>query len=344
MDSNYQEADYSPSSTVRAAANRLQLFAANPMNTRSSGRNSPARSVVSQDSRRSSIDNQMAVGGGDIDYDRPAKRSRIASQRALPGIRSQLSQEESFSPPLMNGQSDAPQITIEPASAIEKAADASFGTPASQPVVEDGLLDIDEMRELAPSPAPRSRGRGRGRGRGGRGRGRGRGRWANYTRMASRAVTPAESALGTPAPGTPYNGLDHGTGANTDQELNKPARRLLGKRLPGRRRAENPNISIEADLRRQLVLKMAYRSVAKVLKPVLDELATRTIEDLEENEESFKAHEQYQDIMDELDRRLEKRLKYLDALRRIELEMAETREQKDEEYLRMWFKVSTMAQ
>lgn len=55
------------------------------------------------------------------------------------------------------------------------------------------------------------------------------------------------------------------------------------RRLAGRRRADHPDPDIEALMRRQLQLKSAYRSIARALKPVLAEIAQKTVEDLESN-------------------------------------------------------------
>ena len=124
-----------------------------------------------------------------------------------------------------------------------------------------------------------------------------------------RAITPLESAAETPLPGTPVNGNDGGTAVNTDQEPTKAVRRL-----PGRRRAPNPNDSIEADLRRQLGLKMGYRSVVKALKPLLAELATRDLKRLEDEEDDYYQEcAEYETVMADLDSFLEKRVSALRA-------------------------------
>lgn len=55
------------------------------------------------------------------------------------------------------------------------------------------------------------------------------------------------------------------------------------KRLTGRRRADHHNVKIEATMRRQLQLKSAYRCIARALKPLLAEIAFKTVEELEAN-------------------------------------------------------------
>jgi hypothetical protein len=119
----------------------------------------------------------------------------------------------------------------------------------------------------------------------------------------TRAGTPAESMVGTPVPGTPLNGNEVGTGVGTDQEPTK-----LVRRLPGRRRAPNANPHIEADLRRQLNLKMSYRSIVKALKPVLAELSRRSIGELEDDVDAYKKCDEYEDVTGGLEVYLKRRL------------------------------------
>ena len=80
------------------------------------------------------------------------------------------------------------------------------------------------------------------------------------------------------------------------------------RRLPGRRRAPHTDPQIEADMRRQLELKIAYRAVVKSLKPVLAELAERTEEDLTKNPDRHGEFAEYDSVIAELDARLEARL------------------------------------
>jgi hypothetical protein len=131
------------------------------------------------------------------------------------------------------------------------------------------------------------------------------------------------------------NGNDMGTGVNTDQE---PAR--LIRRLPGRRRAPNPNSSIEADLRRQLSLKTSFRSVVKALKPILMELSNRSLEQLEEDEESYKNCPEYDQVISELEGHLQRRLAEVEAKYRLEMERIDKELDNGQEYLQLQFRVS----
>ena len=54
---------------------------------------------------------------------------------------------------------------------------------------------------------------------------------------------------------------------------------------------------------------MCIRDRAKALKPLLAEIANRTVKDLkEEEEELYKQCPEYQEVLDELDERLQRRL------------------------------------
>jgi hypothetical protein len=89
----------------------------------------------------------------------------------------------------------------------------------------------------------------------------------------------------------------------------------IPKRLPGRRRQPHPDMNVEVDLRRQLSLKTSYRSVAKVLKGYLDELAQRTVKNLDDDSEFHKNCPEYKLLVDGLDRKRDAQLDYLAAWR-----------------------------
>ncbi|KAL1655032.1 hypothetical protein SLS61_002341 [Didymella pomorum] len=89
----------------------------------------------------------------------------------------------------------------------------------------------------------------------------------------------------------------------------------IPKRLPGRRRQPHPDMNVEVDLRRQLSLKTSYRSVAKVLKGYLDELAQRTVKNLDDDSEFHKNCPEYKLLIDGLDRKRDAQLDYLAAWR-----------------------------
>ncbi|KAI9689410.1 MAG: hypothetical protein M1822_010061 [Bathelium mastoideum] len=88
----------------------------------------------------------------------------------------------------------------------------------------------------------------------------------------------------------------------------EPSDKVVKKRLPGRRRAPNPNDSIEADMRRQLQLRMSYRAVVKHLKPILQEIANRTEEKIDNDPEYHKTSERFEIVDSQLNQRLQSRL------------------------------------
>ena len=217
------------------------------------------------------------------------------------------------SPEKVNGQQEDQQDPeVLPEIEVDEPSNAGTLDPAES--IHDEERDIGKLTELTAAIVPRRRGR---------------------RPKRFRAETPVESAFGTPAPGTPYNGLDGGTGVNTDQEQTK-----VVKRLPGRRRAPNANVNIEADLRRQLILKTSYRSVAKALKPILAELARRSTNELREDPEAHTRCEEYEVVTAQLRQRLQRRLAEVEARFYHETNLLEKSQDQGKEYANMKFGVS----
>ena len=141
----------------------------------------------------------------------------------------------------------------------------------------------------------------------------------------------ADSFGGTPVVTTPCTEVDNifdengtASGSQLAKKVVKPERRL-----PGRKRQPNPDINIEADLRRQLQLKTNYRAVAKALKPILAELAKRAIEEIREDDEAYSKHKQYEIVLKQLKTRLQERLAYLNESYRLKKKYAEDALQAD---------------
>jgi len=133
-------------------------------------------------------------------------------------------------------------------------------------------------------------------------------------RNGIKAAEPQENT-NTPENLTPPLAPDNGQ-INTPQGSPSPEKNGAGgilKRLPGRRRAPHADPQVEAKLRRQLELKVAYRAVAKAQKLVLAELARRTAEELEANIEAHKNYEEYEEITEQLELRLNQRLQILQS-------------------------------
>lgn len=141
-----------------------------------------------------------------------------------------------------------------------------------------------------------------------------------------------DSFGGTPAVTTPCTEVDNifdengtASGSQLAKKVMKPERRL-----PGRKRQPNPDINIEADLRRQLQLKTNYRAVAKALKPILAELAKRAIEEIREDDEAYRRHEQFEMVSRQLKTRLHERLASLNESYRLKRKFAEDALQTDQ--------------
>ncbi|KAK7533927.1 uncharacterized protein J3D65DRAFT_669646 [Phyllosticta citribraziliensis] len=169
-------------------------------------------------------------------------------------------------------------------------------------------------------------------------RGRGRGRGGRQPRTIS---THSSFAAQTDAASTPpsttapdRDAADHGS-EDAQAESERPTKQP--KRLPGRRRAPNSNPSIEADLRRQLQLKTAYRAVVKVLKPILAELADRSINDVEDDPTAHEESLHFDSVQADLDRTLADRVAYLDRKKHIEKTYAENRYSNDCDVVRSEF-------
>ena len=130
--------------------------------------------------------------------------------------------------------------------------------------------------------------------------------------------TPVVSATASPAGSNQDSNIDQespskqlasvlvGGAPTTSQDGDKPV-----KRLPGRRRAPHANPKVEAALRRQLHLRMAYRAVAKNLKPILAELAKRSLSNIHKDPEAHTAFSEYPVVKNSLNEHFEERLVWI---------------------------------
>lgn len=142
---------------------------------------------------------------------------------------------------------------------------------------------------------------------------------------ADTADQPPELTDASTAPNSPEH-MPEVDGSQSLQNVlptNGDAPAKSGRRLPGRRRQPHPDINIETDLRRQLNLKMSYRSLAKVQKALLDELSNRTSYNLEKDSDYHAQCPEYKPLMASLDQRRDSRLDELDAARTYRLEQLE---------------------
>jgi hypothetical protein len=136
--------------------------------------------------------------------------------------------------------------------------------------------------------------------------------------MATVDPTPVVSATASPAGSNQDSNADHespskqmasvlvGAAPTASQDGDKPV-----KRLPGRRRAPHANPKVEAALRRQLHLRMAYRAVAKNLKPILAELAKRSLSNIHKDPEAHTTFSEYPVVKNGLNEHFEERLAWI---------------------------------
>ncbi|KAF2840372.1 hypothetical protein M501DRAFT_1015428 [Patellaria atrata CBS 101060] len=287
--------------TTPAKPSRLQPSEPLHMTTRAASKavsgssGSIPSSVTSSNSRRSSLASAKSVHADGEDAEK-ATKSRRTSVPNGPSVQKEI-QVASPTKSEPNGT-----IVVESTeslgprkrkrlsrSAANGSYDKSNGTNSLETSINTFIDAVEERLEL---PAPKRRGR----------------------RKVLELATPIDSVEVSPGPITPIM-MGHGTpGPSASLDLVDPSGEepnKLVKRLPGRRRAPHANISIEADLRRQLQLKTSYRSVAKALKPLLAELAQRTIDEVENDPEAHKRSDEYEVVQAELDARLRERLKTL---------------------------------
>ena len=95
--------------------------------------------------------------------------------------------------------------------------------------------------------------------------------------------------------------------------------RLRRGRFGGRRRAKHPDSRVEAAMQRQATLKSTYRSIARVQKGLLAEIALRTVDDLETNPELHTEAAEYEGVTEGLDGHLEERKQRLQAQHELSL-------------------------
>ncbi|KAF1810074.1 hypothetical protein P152DRAFT_451452 [Eremomyces bilateralis CBS 781.70] len=214
--------------------------------------------------------------------------------------------------------------------------------------------DASEAPESSEAPTaaptivtPTSRGgyRGRVRGsRGGRGRGRGRGgRWA--TRADAGHSTPAAGSTRSEVNGDdadqstqPRNGDEDVDGVDDVAEeagAEIVAQKRQGRgRLPGRRGRYGPEVA--AAIIRAKELKGCFKAVASAMKPYLEELNKRALDELkQESEEARNRLEEMEatkEIQLYLSRRLDERVKEVEAMKQVKLKWAE-RKNEGEKYL-----------
>ncbi|PVI02008.1 hypothetical protein DM02DRAFT_627206 [Periconia macrospinosa] len=282
---------------------------------------SGAPSIASSTSRRSSLNDlaqfQDAHSDVDDEHERPAKRTRLSTDSGSPqpSAPSMVDQppavnavDASQTPELHRPESHPPVNGAATSGKKRRASDGSSQSAKAPSARPNGVLtrtqsDVSEMQ-------PRRKKRK-----------------TTQTPAADSADLPPEPELtdASTAPNSPEQIADVDSSQNLHHVLptNGDAPTKLGKRMPGRRRAPHSDVNVETDLRRQLNLKMSYRSLAKVQKLILEELSNRAVRNLENDRDYYKRVLEYQPLMDALDQRKERRLAQLNALRKEKLDQLE---------------------
>jgi hypothetical protein len=244
-------------------------------------------------SRRSSLNDTAQQSDFD---DEPAKLSRMSTESGSPNgsFGNNTPMNGTQTPELDDPVS---QATLQASKAAGKRRRASDDSTQSSKTRPNGVLTRTQSDVSEQQPRRKKR--------------------KTRDAPADSADQPPELTDASTAPNSPEQVPDVALNLSIQNVLpaNGDAPAKIPKRLPGRRRQPHPDINVEVDLRRQLNLKTSYRSLAKVLKPILDELSNRTIKNLQDDEDYYKKCPEYEPLMAELDQRRDARLDQTSAWR-----------------------------
>ncbi|KAF2688641.1 hypothetical protein K458DRAFT_440215 [Lentithecium fluviatile CBS 122367] len=297
-----------------APSTPLHMTTRRAAKTASNHTSSGAPSVASSSSRRSSLNDaaQFEDAHSEIEDERPAKRARLStdsgsSRHSTGSFADQNTVNGTQTPELQKDASRPVSNGSKASSRKRRASDDSTQSSRTVSARTNGVLartqsDISEQQ-------PRRKKR------------------RTTQTPAEAADQPPELTDASTAPNTPEP--EHGNGVDSSQSLrhvlstNGDAPAKQGRRLPGRRRAPHPDINVETDLRRQLNLKMNYRSLAKLQKNILEELSSRATKSLQNDPDYYKQCPEYEPLMAALDQHKDSRLSQLEALRTEKLDQLE---------------------
>ncbi|KAJ8606254.1 hypothetical protein MRB53_041076 [Persea americana] len=231
--------------------------------------------------------------------ERPTKRPRLDVQlqqkTSSANVSQTIEQNDSDAQPEVK---DVDANMLDDEHDVASPSEAGTSTPMSrQP---DYAVPVDvKMHQAHITPTKRAarggrRGRGFMRGRGGRG----------------------GHSAGSRANGY-GSGIDKGG-------LSNPDGGAAQKRRPGRQRAPNADPVVEANMRRQLDLRILYRATVKALKPILAELAQRTADQFQLEETSHEQCDQFLEVEAGLKEKLQEKLAELDLKFKLETQRLES--------------------
>lgn len=272
---------------------------------------SAASSVANSSSRRSSLNDAAQFVDADfhVEDERPSKRSRTETgspEDSTSSVTNQVPIIEAQTPedskPMSRAASDASKTSTKKRRASGDSSQSSKTVSArANGVPVQSESDVSDKQ-------PRRKKR-------------------KTTETEPEPADPApELTDASTAPGSPEQMLEIQSNQNLQNVLpttNADAPTKATRRLPGRRRQPHPDVNIETDLRRQLNIKMNYRSLAKIQKTLLEELSNRTTNNLETDPEYHKRCPEYPGLMAALDKYRKSRLDQVHAERRLKLEQLE---------------------
>ncbi|KAF2128777.1 hypothetical protein P153DRAFT_376161 [Dothidotthia symphoricarpi CBS 119687] len=296
-------------STRLAPSEPLHMTTRRAAKTASNHSSSAASSSAASGSRRSSLNDivQYEDAQSDIDQERPAKRSRTSTHSGSP----QMSNGSFDNNTPMNGtqtpevQKPASGATLsapKPAGKKRRASDDSAQSSKTRP---NGVLTRTQSDVSEQHPRKKKR--------------------KTTDTPADSADQPPELTDASTSPNSPEQIPDVASSQNLQNVLptNGEVPAKPGRRLPGRRRQPHADVHVEADLRRQLNVKMNYRSLAKVQKILLEELSNRTLKNLQNDPDYHERVPGYAPLMAQLDQRRDARLDQVNAVRTYKLEQLE---------------------
>lgn len=278
-----------------------------------SSHTSPAGpSSASSGSRRSSLDDIAPYedAPSDLEDARPAKRSRTSTDSGSPQMSTgsadnKIPMNGTQTPELQRPVSGATLTAPKAAGKKRRASDDSTQSSKTLSARQNGVLTRTQSDVSEQQPRRKKR---------------------KTTEPAAEPTDqPPELTDASTAPNSPEQmpDVDGSQSLHNLLPTNGDAPAKSGRRLPGRRRQPHPDINIEVDLRRQLNLKMSYRSLAKVQKSLLEELSNRTIKNLDLGPNYHAQCPEFKPLMATLDQRRDSRLDEVNAMRNYRLEQLE---------------------
>lgn len=285
----------------------LHMKTRRAVKTASNQDSSGASSSASSGSRRSSLNDisHLDDGHSEIEDERPTKRNRLSTESGTDSFADQVNVALNGLKAPESSMSEVREMSTGSKVSPKKrrASDGSSGSSGSR---ANGVLTRTQS-DTSEQQQPRRKKR------------------KTTTLTATEADQPPELTDASTAPNSPEQIPEVDSSQNLHHVLptNGDGPTKSGRRLPGRRRAPHADMNVEVDLRRQLNLKMSYRSLAKIQKNILEELSQRTTTSLDNDPQFHKQCPEYEPLMASLDQHKKSRLVQVDTLRQEKLDQLE---------------------